>query len=75
MDYLFPDVKLIVERDGPDHYIKPAGEKHAISEYREKVLKKIGYDVILVPTMGPEIQNANMSSDLYLFDQLNKYLD
>ena len=48
-------------------------EKTTITEYGEKVISKLGYQLITVPLMKVPEQEDEISPDLELFRQLEKY--
>ncbi len=72
VDFLLPDKKIIIENQGPAHYLKPANVKdqkfNLVTSYKIQILEKMGYKVILIPYNVTKTHG--LSLDSYLIQQI-----
>ena len=56
MDIYIPDKKIIIEIQGPNHYMKPEYKNlHMNSKFKLKLLERLGYNVIEIPFLSVEM--------------------
>src|SRR4051812_18689085 len=71
VDFELKDHKVIIESMGPIHFLKPNFERmNATTEFKMKIFKLHGYNVIVVPFNSVEKQGKE--SMRLLYDQLKE---
>lgn len=49
MDFLLPEKQTIIEIEGPSHFVAPSKERNQTTESRYRILRKKGFELILIP--------------------------
>ena len=69
VDFVLPEKKLILELQGPVHFLKPRlNEMNLVTRFKIKCLEKLGYKVIIVPFNA--VSTEHMSLDYYLLEHI-----
>lgn len=72
VDFLLPEIKLILELQGPSHFVKPEFKQlNLVTTFKDKCLETLGYKVIAVPYNT--IPLHGISFDTYMLEQLRDY--
>lgn len=73
MDFAIPDKKIIVEVNGPSHYIAPSKELNMTSESKIRLLEKKGWTVVIVPFFVNENPSDPKFEELMDFKQFSDW--
>ena len=49
MDFLLAEKQTIIEIEGPSHFVAPSKERNQTTESRYRILRKKGFELILIP--------------------------
>jgi very-short-patch-repair endonuclease len=49
VDFFLPETQTIIEIEGPSHFIAPSKQRNVTTEARYRILRKKGYNLILIP--------------------------
>ena len=49
MDFFLPEKQTVIEVEGPSHFIAPSKERNQTTESRYRILRKKGFNLILIP--------------------------
>ena len=66
VDFLLPEKNIVIESQGPIHFLKPNSRLNMLTEFKLKCLHKLGYGVISIP------YNVDVSLDYFLVESMNK---
>lgn len=68
---MLPEKKLILELEGPVHFIKPKlDEMNLVTKFKIKCLEKLGYKVVVVPFNA--VSTEHMSLDYFLLQHIKE---
>jgi len=71
VDFMLPEKKLILELEGPVHFIKPKlDEMNLVTKFKIKCLEKLGYKVVVVPFNA--VSTEHMSLDYFLLQHIKE---
>lgn len=71
VDFLIPSKNMILELQGPTHYLKPdLNRMNRVTEFKNKCLEKMGYKVISVPFNS--VSTDETSLDYFIMQALEK---
>lgn len=72
VDFLIPSKKMILELQGPTHYIKPDLQKmNRVTVFKGKCLQKMGYKVISIPFNS--VSTDDVSLDYFIMQEIEKH--
>lgn len=72
IDFVVPDKEIAIEINGPQHYIIPTKELTMTSEAKNRVLRKKGWKVIVVPFFANKTKDDPKLETILDFDRILK---
>lgn len=71
VDFMLPEKKLILELEGPVHFIKPKlDEMNLVTKFKIQCLEKLDYKVVVVPFNA--VSTEHMSLDYFLLQHIKE---